>query len=204
MKNAAKHAIVIPFCVLVIFTSSHIFAALLNDAGLANRFTGGSAIACLLFPKNYHRFHAPVSGMIAASKDVDGLHYGTKGSMREFYDNHRAYYLIDTQYSGRVAFVAVGMSDINSVNMTIGAGTSVKKGDEIGHFAYGGSGIVMLFEPGIVRMSQPAGRRAMGGISVQMGQKIGTLNPKGFRPARGFAPQGPPPPKVRPSRGFAP
>jgi phosphatidylserine decarboxylase len=69
------------------------------------------------------------------------------------------------------------MSDINSVNMSRTQGDNLHKGDEIGYFAYGGSGIVMFFEPGVLKVSLPAGAKKPGGVSMKMGQKIGNLNP---------------------------
>ncbi len=134
-------------------------AALLGSVELAERFAGGAAIVCLLYPKDYHRFHAPVTGTIAAKGSLDDRHYyhGFKGLVKYFSEYHRAYYLINTKNSGQVGFVAIGMSDINSVNMPlpVDARKEIRKGDEIGYFAYGGSGIVMLFEPGILKPSLP-------------------------------------------------
>lgn len=164
-------------------------AALLGSVELANRFAGGAAIVCLLYPKDYHRFHAPVTGTIAAKGSLDDKHYyyGFKGLVKYFSEYHRAYYLISTKNFGQVGFVAIGMSDINSVNMPLPVDFSkeIRKGHEIGYFAYGGSGIVMLFEPGILKMSPPAGSRSGSGASngtnshsgrfVQMGTKIGIL-----------------------------
>jgi len=153
-------------------------AALLGSVELANRFAGGAAIVCLLYPKDYHRYHAPVTGAISAKGSLDDKHYyyGFRGLVKYFSEYHRAYYLINTKSSGQVAFVAIGMSDINSVNMPLPAdpGREIKKGDEIGHFAYGGSGIVLLFEPGILKTSLPEGS----GRFVQMGTKIGNLMTK--------------------------
>ncbi|MHB8907670.1 MAG: phosphatidylserine decarboxylase [Syntrophales bacterium] len=153
-------------------------AALLGSVELASRFAGGAAIVCLLYPRDYHRFHAPVTGTIAAKGSLDDRHYyyGFRGLVRYFSEYHRAYYLINTKKSGQVGFVAIGMSDINSVNMPlpVDSNREIRKGDELGYFAYGGSGIVMLFEPGILKMSLPAG----GGRFVQMGTKLGTLTAK--------------------------
>jgi len=158
-------------------------AALLGSVELAGRFTGGDAVVCLLYPKDYHRFHAPVTGTIAAKGSLDDKHYyyGFKGLVKYFSEYHRAYYLIDTKNSGRVGFVAIGMSDINSVNLPlpVDASREIKKGEEIGYFAYGGSGIVMLFEPGVLRMSRDGKDRkaaSPNGRFVRMGTKIGTLN----------------------------
>ncbi len=144
-------------------------AALLGSVELANRFAGGSAVVCLLYPKDYHRYHAPVTGTIAAKGFLDDRHYyyGFKGLVKYFSEYHRAYYLINTKHSGQVGFVAIGMSDINSVNMPlqVDLNKEIRKGEEIGHFAYGGSAIVMLFEPGVLKMSQPAGSKNGSGTS---------------------------------------
>jgi phosphatidylserine decarboxylase len=159
-------------------------AALLGSVELANRYVGGAAIVCLLYPKDYHRFHAPVTGTIAAKGSLDDKHYyyGFKGLVKYFSEYHRAYYLINTKNSGQVGFVAIGMSDINSVNMPLPGDLNkeIKKGDEIGYFAYGGSGIVLLFEPGRLRRETTIGREAASyvGRFVQMGTKIGTLTAK--------------------------
>ena len=167
-------------------------AALLGSVELAKKFAGGAAIVCLLYPKDYHRYHAPVTGTIAAKGSLDDNHYyyGFKGLVKYFSEYHRAYYLINTKNSGQVGFVAIGMSDINSVNMPlpVDLNKEIKKGDEIGYFAYGGSGIVMLFEPGILKMPLPTGSKNRSGAEatsnsgrfVQMGTNIGTLNTKKF------------------------
>ncbi len=160
-------------------------AALLGSVELANKFAGGTAVVCLLYPKDYHRFHAPVTGRIVAKGSLDDKHYyyGFRGLVKYFSEYHRAYYLINTKNSGQVGFVAIGMSDINSVSMPlpVDLNKEIRKGDEIGYFAYGGSGIVMLFEPGVLEMSPPAGSKSGGGASnggrfVHMGTKIGTLS----------------------------
>lgn len=157
-------------------------AALLGSVELADKFVGGAAMVCLLYPKDYHRFHAPVTGTIVAKGSLDDKHYyyGFKGLVKYFSEYHRAYYLINTKGSGQVGFVSIGMSDINSVNMPlpVDVNKEIHKGDEIGYFAYGGSGIVMLFEPGMLKTTVSRETASNGGRFVQMGTKIGTLNTK--------------------------
>ncbi len=165
--------------------NSYNIAALLGSVELANKFAGGAAVVCLLYPKDYHRFHAPVTGTIAAKGSLDDKHYyyGFKGRVKYFSEYHRAYYLINTINSGQVGFVAIGMSDINSVNMPlpVDLNKAIKKGDEMGYFAYGGSGIVLLFEPGILKTPLSADSiRGNGERFVQMGTKIGALNTKNY------------------------
>ena len=51
-----------------------------------------------------------------------------------------------------VAYVAIGAMLVGSIVWTAGGkkGTSVKRGDELGYFAYGGSTIVVLFPKGLI------------------------------------------------------
>ena len=47
---------------------------------------------------------------------------------------------------GLVAVLPVGMSNVSSVTMTVNVGQYLNKGDEFGHFLFGGSDYIMLFE----------------------------------------------------------
>ena len=46
---------------------------------------------------------------------------------------------------GLMAFVAVGMAEVSSNEITVKKGQSVKKGDELGMFHFGGSTHCLLF-----------------------------------------------------------
>jgi phosphatidylserine decarboxylase len=56
--------------------------------------------------------------------------------------------IIDTEKYGLVALLPIGMSQVSSVNFedTVRAGNTVKKGDMLGHFLFGGSDFVLLFQ----------------------------------------------------------
>jgi phosphatidylserine decarboxylase len=41
--------------------------------------------------------------------------------------------------------VAVGALLVGSIGWTVSEGTKVRKGDELGYFAYGGSTVILLF-----------------------------------------------------------
>ena len=170
-------------------------ADLLNQSYYAHNFEGGTAVSCVLMPNDYHRYHSPVSGMIVESAIVDGIYNGIKdgehwfnqGNIGEsttdfsiFEEFHRGYFIIKTKSYGYVAVIPVGLNTISSVVFEDsalvpptkkGKRTSpkkwkpVKKGDEIGHFAYGGSLNILLFQPGV-----------FSNVSVLMGQRLGELS----------------------------
>ena len=57
---------------------------------------------------------------------------------------------METKY-GLVAILPIGMSQVSSCNWeeSVKVGASVKKGDPMGYFLFGGSDIVMIFQEGV-------------------------------------------------------
>lgn len=165
---------------------------LLAGSDYARHFEGGTAVSCVLMPNSYHRYHSPVNGKIVESEEVPGIYNGimdgedwfNKGNIGEsttdfsiFEDFHRAYYIIETKGHGYVAMIPVGLNTISSLSFyslspkqstLVPKGAKpvpVKKGTELGHFAYGGSLNILLFQP-----------KVLDSLSVLMGQRIGSLN----------------------------
>lgn len=164
---------------------------LLKESDYAKYFEGGTAISCVLMPNSYHRYHAPVAGMIVESQEVEGIYNGimdgedwfNKGNIGEsttdfsiFEDFHRAYFIMKTTNYGYVALIPVGLNTISSIHPSIinhqssmvppgSPPVAIKKGDELGYFSYGGSLNIMLYQKGV-----------FDSISVFMGERIGTMN----------------------------
>lgn len=129
---------------------------LLGNDPLANNFINGKAVLCMLNTTDYHNFHAPVPGRIVSTGQMAGLYYGMDGGWVEYFFQHRRGYLIfDTEKFGHVAMACVGMFTISSINFTAAQGDIVEKGDKLGNFAYGGSAVILLFEPGRVSFTVP-------------------------------------------------
>jgi phosphatidylserine decarboxylase len=120
----------------------------------------------MLQSSSYHRYHLPVSGQVKESFRISGTVYmkveiqdsefkasdsATTGF--EFFQN-RGVVTIDTSASdagdiGVVAVVPVGMSHVSSVTLTATEGKHMAKGEEFGYFQFGGSDIIVLFQPGV-------------------------------------------------------
>jgi phosphatidylserine decarboxylase len=49
-----------------------------------------------------------------------------------------------------IAFVAIGALLVGAINWTAKAGQSVRRGDELGYFAYGGSTCIAVFPGGTI------------------------------------------------------
>jgi phosphatidylserine decarboxylase len=145
---------------------------LFGGDALAEAFIGGKAVLCMLSTTDYHRFHAPVPGDVISEAQLAGLYYGmTGGWVDYFFEHRRGYFIFDTDDFGLVGMVCVGMFTISSIEFIQEKGSVVEKGDELGHFAYGGSAIILLFEQNRVEFSIPLDR---GPVYLHMGEKLGS------------------------------
>lgn len=155
---------------------------LLGNSTFASHFIYGSAVSVILLPRNYHHFHAPVSGQLVESKvNVGNVLFGSQ--LMDFFmtdnldfsvfENYKhGYFIFKTKQYGYVAMIPVGLETIGSVvfenpvrNISKGHEVTVEKGEKLGHFAYGGSLVILLFE-----------KNRFNSFSVQQGQQIGVFN----------------------------
>lgn len=123
------------------------------DAGGADeacRFSGGTMAIFRLAPQDYHRFHAPLGGRVLSLRHVDGQLFTVNPMAvhsefaNVFTENKRDVLVLDTPAFGAVALVAVGATLVGSIRWAVAPGDFVAKGDELGHFAFGGSTVILL------------------------------------------------------------
>ncbi|KAI0561002.1 phosphatidylserine decarboxylase proenzyme [Gracilaria domingensis] len=174
---------------------------LLHKSKYAKHFVGGTAVSCVLMPNVYHHYHSPVSGEIVEGKDIPGIYNGIMDGEHWFNDMsnpgqgdtdfsifeefHRAYYIIKTEKFGHVAMIPVGLNTISRITPSLvgdessyvppgGTPVPVAKGQKLGHFAYGGSLNILMFEEGVF----PS-------LSVLMGDRLGQMTPKARKGKKG-------------------
>ncbi len=131
-------------------------AELLGDAVLAEGFAGGAMVISRLCPVDYHRFHFPVSGVPAEARLINGWLYSVspvalRVRLRYLIENKRAITLLENEVFGRLAVVEVGATNVGSIRQAFVPGRAVRKGDEKGLFAFGGSCVITLFARGRIR-----------------------------------------------------
>jgi phosphatidylserine decarboxylase len=138
----------------------------------SKHFIGGPLLDSLLWYTDYHHFTAPVSGQVVEVQEYMGSYNydfddfdpddptaprpPTDGSDRagwykDLASHRRFNWVIDTGDTnlGYVGMSAIGFLDIGSIaNLNIQEGDVVAKGQPMGHFNYGGSSIILAFEPG--------------------------------------------------------
>ncbi|KAJ7500276.1 phosphatidylserine decarboxylase-domain-containing protein [Mycena galericulata] len=161
-------------------------ARLLGDAYKheAERYTGGALAIFRLAPQDYHRFHSPVDGTIGNMTYIAGEYYtvnpqAIRTALDVYGENARKIVPIDSPQFGRVMAVCVGAMMVGSILTTVEEGETVKRGQEFGYFAFGGSTIVLLFEKDVVEWDEDLlvnGRASLETL-VRVGMGIG----KGIR-----------------------
>ncbi|CAL2101726.1 putative Phosphatidylserine decarboxylase [Tenacibaculum sp. 190130A14a] len=133
--------------------------------GYGSHFLGGDLLDILLWFTDYHHFHAPVSGTVVHQGMYHGSYNYDFGDYdpKDFYaptlpkdsdqvgwyeklGKHQRYvWIINTKEFGLVAMVAIGFWGVGSIVNAVENGASLKQGDYMGHFGYGGSSIVLAF-----------------------------------------------------------
>ncbi|KAF7793754.1 hypothetical protein EIP86_004873 [Pleurotus ostreatoroseus] len=125
----------------------------------ADRYMGGALCIFRLAPQDYHRFHSPVDGVVGPMTDISGEYYtvnpqAIRTALDVYGENARKIVPIDSPQFGRVMAVCIGAMMVGSIKTTVKEGDSVKRGQEFGYFAFGGSTIVILFEKGAVEWDE--------------------------------------------------
>ncbi|KAF2873595.1 phosphatidylserine decarboxylase-domain-containing protein [Massariosphaeria phaeospora] len=130
-------------------------ARLLGDAYPedAKRYAGGSLGIFRLAPQDYHRFHIPVDGVLNEPKAIEGEYYtvnpmAIRSSLDVYGENVRVVCPIDSVAHGRVMVICIGAMMVGSTVITRKTGEHVKRAEELGYFKFGGSTLLLLFEPG--------------------------------------------------------
>ncbi|KIX07573.1 phosphatidylserine decarboxylase [Rhinocladiella mackenziei CBS 650.93] len=119
----------------------------------AKRYKGGSMGIFRLAPQDYHRFHVPVDGTLGTPKAIEGEYYtvnpmAIRSALDVYGDNVRVLVPIDSVAHGRVMFICIGAMMVGSTVITRKPGERVKRAEELGYFKFGGSTVLLFFEPG--------------------------------------------------------
>lgn len=167
---------------------------LLEGSPYKDRFENGLFMHSYLSPVDYHRQHAPVGGKVLEARVIKGQVYQeveahpmnreeSKHSLKlkRKYDSFdipgyqfaqsRGLIVLDTPI-GLVAVLPIGMSQVSSVIITAEVGVTLRKGEELSYFQFGGSDIIVLFEA-----SSNICFNAQSTIHYKMGVKIAQAYP---------------------------
>lgn len=142
---------------------------LMEGSPYRDRFVNGLFMHAFLGPNDYHRQHAPVAGKVLEARVIPGQVYlevvaepianDSEGRhqlkpLRHFdapdtagyqFAQARGLVVLDSPI-GLVAVLPIGMCQVSSVILTAEEGVTLRKGEEISYFQFGGSDIIVLFE----------------------------------------------------------
>lgn len=147
-----------------------------NDQ-LTEKYLHGPFVIARLAPPDYHRFHFPVDGKPTDVTEIKGNYHSVnpfalRYKLKYLTENKRAYLEIKTPHLGDVLAIAVGATCVGSIHFTYEPNKMVKKGDEMGYFSFGGSTLILLFEPGKIKLSKDLIENSQKGIETLA--KMGT------------------------------
>jgi phosphatidylserine decarboxylase len=163
---------------------------LLGDSEAAKPFHGGAWTTLYLSPRDYHRIHAPLAGVITGYAYIPGEFWpvnpaSVKNKQSLFCVNERLVTYLDTA-AGKCAVVKVGATCVSRIKaaydeMVTHTGQPgkvhrydthipVAKAGELGRFEMG-STVILLFEPQRVKWDDSLQPEAV----VRLGQRIGEL-----------------------------
>lgn len=140
---------------------------------------------------NYHRWHAPIAGVVREARVVPGLMFSElhalgfdpdSGTLSQGYEsavNTRGIVIIESDDAtiGLVAVVPIGITEISSIRVGVAIGQRVEKGQELGVFSYGGSTLCVLFQPGAVRQfTVQAPQDGAPGSTINVNARIALAN----------------------------
>ncbi len=147
---------------------------LLGDSAYRDTFAGGETMHIVLDVFDYHRFHMPCDGAVLECRTIQGIHAGGGDIIWDEQQGRYRYVqcgvtdfqmletrgvlIIDTRAYGKIAVVPVGVQQVSSVQWTFTneqftmnkeqSLLMLRQGDELGMFLFGGSDVVLFFEPG--------------------------------------------------------
>ena len=149
----------------------------LEDEVLAKNYEGGTCLVFRLSPADYHHYVYIDDGYQGKNHFIQGVLHSVQpiacSTYPVYIQNRRNWCLMATEHFGPVVQAEIGALIVGGI-VNYQENTRFCKGMEKGRFELAGSTIVLLFEPGRIRLLPELDREITGGreIRVKMGQHI--------------------------------
>ncbi|KAK0231738.1 phosphatidylserine decarboxylase-like protein [Armillaria nabsnona] len=116
------------------------------------------------YATKYHRWHSPVNGKVVKIVMIPGTYYAespamgfpnpdpgapnlSQGFITAIATRALIFIQADNASIGLMCFIAVGMAEVSTCQVTVTEGQTIAKGIEMGMFHYGGSSHCLIFRP---------------------------------------------------------
>lgn len=164
--------------VIPVKQASYSIARLLHSRKMAKRYEGGYCLVFRLCVDNYHRYSYFDSGIKGENHFIGGKLHTVQPialeSVPVFTENCREYTVMKTDNFGTAVFMEVGAMLVGKINNDHGRCAFVR-GQEKGHFSYGGSTIILLLQKDRLVLDDNILKASEAGkeTPVLMGEKLG-------------------------------
>lgn len=123
---------------------------LLGDPVIADQYQKGSLLISRLCPVDYHRFHFPTDGSVEEVLNLTGDLYSVspialRKKLSYFWQNQRIRIAYQSNLAGLIQIIPIGATCVGGIFFTYRNRNNIKKGDEMGYFAFGGSTVITVF-----------------------------------------------------------
>lgn len=167
-----------PDSVFTVKGSRYTVGQLLRNDELAGTFAGGTLLIFRLTVDDYHRYCYPDSGVKEDNIHIQGIYHTVNPIAYKRYavlkENTREYTLLHSDNFDDVILMEVGATLVGRISNLHGA-CRVEKGQEKGHFDFGGSTIVVILKAGVLKVDDDILRNNAEGCEtvVKYGERIG-------------------------------
>lgn len=155
-----------------------------------DQFVGGTIYQAFLSALSYHRWHSPVSGTVVKAYNLDGTYYSE--TLADDYDpagpNESQRYITqlatralifieaDNPVIGLMCFMAVGMAEVSTNEITVYEGQHITKGEQLGMFHFGGSTHCLIFRPEVkLKFDLHGQKTGLEAKNIPINSKIATV-----------------------------
>ena len=173
---------------------SYSMREMLQDMDMASYLAGGTVYQAFLSPQDYHRWRSPVdaSGRVTKVQLIAGSYFAavpdldptaecgdaTPGAGVTMVATRALVYIqADNEDIGLMVFIAVGMAEVSTCDVTVIEGQRVRSGEQLGMFHFGGSSYDMIFR-------REAGILFSGGVEVgkhvKVNEALGRVGSRGL------------------------
>lgn len=152
--------------------------SLLQNEALAEKYSGGILLLIRLSVDDYHRYCYAADGEKSDNVRIAGKYHTVNPAAAEkrtiYKENTREYSVLSTDRFGDILMMEVGAMMVGRIVNLHGA-KSVRRGEEKGHFEFGGSTVILMLEKDRVLIDEDIIRNSSEGYEtvVRMGERIG-------------------------------
>ncbi len=165
-------------CSFCVKHTEYTVPALLKSRKLAERFAGGFVWVFRLCVDDYHHYVYVDDGRVSKHYQIPGVLHTVNPAANESFpiykENARQFSLLRSEHFGMVLQMEVGAMLVGRIENAPGERT-VRRGEEKGNFAFGGSTVIVMTQKGQVLPDGDILRHSKSGVEtrVKLGEHVG-------------------------------